>query len=308
MTTLHHKYRPTKMDDLVGQKDVTNAIKKRFSKPAESPRCILFTGGSGCGKTTTARILKARLKCSDSCFTELNCADVRGIDAVRKIRQEMNRAPIGGKSVIYLIDEAHQLTKDAQNALLKILEEPPKHVWFFLCTTEPDKLIKTIQTRATQYAFKELKRRDMLLLLNRTAKSEGFALDEEVADRISEYADGSPRRALVLLDQVYRLDNTEDQLNVLQQGDSRQQAIALARALINPRVKWNEVAKILKDLDDEPEGVRRMVLGYCSSIMLGNSKVQRRAYEVASIFNESFFTSGRAGLITACYELVNDSN
>src|SRR5690606_3369465 len=107
------------------------------------PHAMLFTGPSGCGKTTLARILRVKLRCSDNDFQEINAADFRGIDSIRSMRQQVGAAPLGGDSRIWLIDEAHSMTADAQNAFLKLLEDTPRHVYFFLATTDPQKLKKT---------------------------------------------------------------------------------------------------------------------------------------------------------------------
>ena len=304
--SLYHKHRPKKLSDLVGQDEVVASITASFKKVSTSPRCVMFVGGSGCGKTTTARILKDRLKCSDGCFHELNCADTRGIEDIRRIRAGMRRAPVGGKSVIYLIDEAHQLTKDAQDALLKMLEDGPKHVWFFLCTTEPNKLKKTIHTRATVFKFRELTVRELSGLATDVATKEKAELDEEVADRIGENSEGSPRKALVLLDQIINIDGTEAQLDAIEKSDHRSEGIELARMLLNPRSSWADVAALLKNVAGEPEGLRRLILGYMSAVMLGKGKMGRRAYQIATVFTDHFYDTGKPGLVRSCYECVND--
>lgn len=310
---LYHKYRPTKLSQVVGQPDAIRILKGFGSK--KLPHFLLFTGPSGCGKTTIARILKGLLKCHDRDFYELNCADIRGIDMIRDIRSRMNQAPMGGRCRIWLIDEAHRLTGDAQNALLKMLEDTPSHVYFFMATTDPQKLLKTIKTRATEIKVKLLKDKEMAeLLLDIIGKEVSGITDEngddlseisdDVVDRIVDVAEGSPRKALVILNQIIGIPSENEQLDAIASSDTKAQAIELARALLNPRSTWPSVAKILKDLDDDPEQLRYMVLGYCSSVLLSGGAMAGRAFAIIEVFADNFYDSKKAGLVAACYEVV----
>ena len=300
---LPRKYRPTKFSDVVGQLQAVTLL-QQAGREGRVPHYLLFTGPSGCGKTTLARIMKDKLRCSDLDWTELNTADFRGIDAVREIRDRVNLEPIGGKSRIWLVDECHALTKDAQNAFLKILEEPPARVYFFLCTTEPQKLLPTMVTRATEIKVCLLKLQEMRELVNRVAAAEALKLGDGVADAIVEAAQGSPRKALVLLGQVVGAEGEEDQLARVSAGVSSSQAIDVARLLIKPNPSWSEVAKLLKECEDEPETVRRVVLGYCKSVLLGGGQLAKRAYQIILCFEKPFYDSGQAGLAASCYEAI----
>src|SRR5688572_25883760 len=139
---LYKKFRPKTLKGVVGQEGAVSSLQSMIDK-GRLPHTILFSGPSGCGKTTIARILKGILECSDLDFFEINCADFKGIDMVRDIRRYVGIPPLHGKSRVWLIDEAHQLTKDAQNAFLKLLEDTPKHAYFMLATTDPQKLLPT---------------------------------------------------------------------------------------------------------------------------------------------------------------------
>ena len=115
----------------------------------------------------------------------------------------------------------------------------------------------------------------------------------------------SARKALVLLNQVMLLETEEEQLEAIQKSDTKRQAIELARALLNPRAQWPAIAKLLKEIDDEPENIRRLLLGYSSSVMLSGGKLASRAYLIATAMRDNFYDSGKPGLITAVYEVFS---
>lgn len=313
-TGLYQKHRPKTLEDVVGQSGAIKVINGLF-KGSTFPRALLFSGPSGCGKTTLARILQERLGCSQYDFEERNSADFRGIDSVREIRSRIALRPVGkmsdgrpGRVRIWLIDECHQITSDGQDAMLKLLEDAPSHVIFFLATTNPGKLKSTVKTRCTEIALKGVSAKDIKALVKKVALKEGLELPDEVADRIAEFAESSPRKALVLLESCYLLDTVEDMLEAIERGDQRSQGIELARCLMDTRTTWPKVAGILRTLDDEPEGVRRLILSYAQSILLsekGNSEANlARAYMILSVFRYDIFASGKPGLTAACWELL----
>lgn len=303
---LFRKHRPTTFKQVFGQSKAVKQLQTAL-KADSLPHQLLFTGPSGCGKTTLARILKSRLDCSDRDFSELNCADFRGIDMVRDVRKAINLHPLGGTSRIWLIDEAHKMTSDAQNAFLKMLEEPPSHVYFMLATTDPVKLIKTIQTRCTEVQTVPMTTDAMNELLAYVLAKEEKTISQEVRDKLVECAEMSARKALVILQTVLGLDNEEEQLNSILRASSQNQAILLARGLMNPRITWPEMVKIIKGIDEDPEGLRRLVLAYASNTLIGNNPnamILNRAYLICAAFGDNFFDTGRAGLIASCYEVV----
>jgi DNA polymerase-3 subunit gamma/tau len=302
---LYRKHRPTEFEQMVGQKEAVKMLLD-FGKRKAVPHFLMFTGPSGCGKTTMARILRMKMKCGDSDYQELNTADFRGIDMVREIRARMNLAPMSGKVRMWLVDEAHKLTGDAQNAFLKMLEDPPSHVYFMLATTEPNRLLQTIRTRATEIKMKPLKMADMAELLDRTAKDEvGSKLVEEVRDKIIDLADGSPRKALVLFNQIMGEDDEEGALAALAGGVAEREGIDLARMLLYPKTSWPDVAKLLKvipDLETAAEGIRRLVLAYMSTVALGGGKGSEKAIDVIDCFSKPYYDTGKAGLILSCWD------
>lgn len=304
MKELYKKYRPKSLDKMIGQNNSVKVLKS-FLKGNTLPHTLLFSGPSGCGKTTLARILRKELKCGKHDFTELDCADFRGIEMVRNIRSHIQQAPISGKCRIWLIDEAGRMTTDAQNAFLKMLEDTPNHVYFMLATTDPQKLLKTIRTRCTEIIVRSLNSKSILKLLCHICGREKVKLPGEVIDKIIECSDGSARKALVLLNQVIELDDEDGMIEAIKATTAEVQAITIAKALFNPRTKWIDMAKILKEtLNEEPEQIRWMVLGYARTILLSGGKLSGRAYLVIDTFCDNFYDSKHAGLAAACYEII----
>lgn len=301
---LYKKHRPRDFASLIGQGEAAKMLEKMV-KDRKVPHALLLTGPSGTGKTTVARILKKELNCSARDFVEMDAASDRGIDAIREIQGRMMMSPFGGEARIWLLDEVHMCLGPSQNAMLKMLEDTPSHVYFILATTDPRKLLPTIRTRCTEIKFKSLSESDLNGLIARVVKAEGTKVTQEVADRIVEAAEGSARKALVLLEACLSAEGEDAQLELIQSSDSRAQGIELCRALMNPRCRFADIAKIIKAIDEEPESVRRMVLGYFTTVMLSGKSVERCAHVLRS-FQYNLYDSGRAGLALACYEATQD--
>ena len=307
---LYKKHRPVKLSQLVGQDEAIETLKQLARGKSGIPHFLLMSGPAGCGKTTLARILRHKLKCSDRDFRELNCADFRGIDVVRDIRSSMMMAPMEGETRVWLIDEAGKLTNDAQTAFLKMLEDTPSHVYFMMCTTEPQKLLKTVKSRATEIVVKAVRVDKLQSLIHRVfeLETDGANLSEEVIEKIAEEADGSPRKALVLLNQVMGIDGEDKQLAAISGGIASHEAIELARALMNPRTSWSTMAGLLggiEGLEQQAEGIRRLLLGYMATVAVKNAKQAGRACDVIGAFEKPFYDTGKAGLILACWDAVH---
>lgn len=298
---LYRKHRPSKLSDMIGQKEAVDQIVD-MGKRGVIPHAMLFTGPSGCGKTTLARIIRCKLGCSDEDYQELNASDARGIDEVRSIRSKIGYAPMNGKCRVILIDEVHGLTSDAQEAFLKLLEDTPKHIYFFLCTTNPQKLKKTIITRCTEVRCKPLSEDDLCKLIAKVSNAEGKALDEEVVRKIARVADGSARKALVLLHAVIGLPSKTEQLLAIEAGDATAQARDLCRLLMKDKVSWKEVSDVLKGIEEEAESIRRAVLGYSQAALLNGGS--SRAAEIIERFWLPLYDVGKPGLVANCYALI----
>lgn len=303
MTELYIKHRPRSWKRVVGQIEAV-AMLRKMTERKKVKHAMLFTGPSGCGKNTLAYILRKKLGCTDDDFKEYNCADFRGIDTVRAMRRKMHIHPWGDCYVI-LIDEAHQLSYDAQQAILKVLENTPSHVYFFLLTTNPDKLDSAILTRCTEIKVRLLSPAEIHKVLKTVCRKEGFKLSEELSDAVVEAADGSARKALVILDQVKDLKSEKARLQSVIASDSKLQANKIFQVLMTPKVQWVTVAKTLKLLGDDPEKVRHYVLACCANIMVSGSKASAKAYKIINAFRDPFYESRKAGLIAACFEAIH---
>ncbi len=301
---LYKKYRPKSLDEMIGQNNSVKILKS-FLKNNALPHALLFTGPSGCGKTTLARILRKELDCGKYDFTELDCADFKGIEMVRNIRSHLNQAPISGKCRVWLIDECHKMTGDAQNAFLKMLEDTPDHVYFMLATTDPQKLKNTIKTRCTEIVVRSLNSKSMSKLLSDICTKEKTKIPEEVIEKITECGNGSARKALVLLNQIIELEDEDDMVEAIKATTAEEQAIIIARTLFNPKARWADMAKVLKETSsEEPEQIRWMVLGYAKNVLLSGGKLSGRAYLIIDAFRDHFYDSKHAGLAAAAYEVI----
>ena len=205
------KWRPQKFSEIIGQNHISTALSNAI-KLDRVAHAFIFSGPRGVGKTTTARVLAKTLnkvtQLSDSLdIIEMDAASNRGIDEIRLLRENVQYAPSEGKYKIYIIDEAHMLTKEAFNALLKTLEEPPAHVVFIFATTELYKMPETIISRTQRYDFKRLTVHDMIKQMKFILKEENINYDLESLNKIAIKADGSMRDALSILDQIICICN-----------------------------------------------------------------------------------------------------
>ena len=223
-TVLARKYRPQKFSEVIGQEHVTRTLQNALEQ-GRTAHGYIFSGHRGIGKTTVARILAAALNCRssdkpvaepcgicESCteiragnsvdVIEIDAATNRGIDEIRELREAARYRPARDRFKIYILDEAHQITDAAFNALLKTLEEPPDHIVFMLATTQPEDIPQTIRSRCQHFSFRAVKFDDIVGQLSDLVRREGIQADDDALALLAEAGDGSMRDALSILDQA----------------------------------------------------------------------------------------------------------
>ncbi len=200
-TALYRTHRPSKFSEVKGQDHIVDVLKGSIELGRIS-HSYLFAGGRGTGKTSIARIFAHELDVSDNDIYEIDAASNRGIDDIREIRDGVAVLPLESKYKVYIVDEVHMLTKEAFNALLKTLEEPPAHVIFILATTEMEKLPETVISRCQVFEFKKPSQAVLKDLVVSVAKKEGFTLEKGAAELIALLGDGSFRDTLSTLQKI----------------------------------------------------------------------------------------------------------
>ena len=239
MTALYRKYRPQGFDEVVGQEAVVRTLQNAVEH-GQVRQAYLFAGPRGTGKTSMARILAKALNCAGTpgpspspdktcpiCLAiangtsldvvEMDAASQRGIDDVREIRERVVLQPVEGRYKIYILDEAHQLTDAAWQALLKLIEEPPPHLVFVFCTTELHKVLATVRSRCQTFVFQRPRLQEVVTLLRRVAEGEGIQAQDSALSLIARAARGSFRDAVSTLDQLAAATNNSiDAQSVLQ--------------------------------------------------------------------------------------------
>lgn len=304
---LYRKYRPQKFEDVVGQDIAIKALKKEVEGGAHS---FLFVGSSGVGKTTIARILAKELGASENCIVEINSADNRGVDTAREIMENIQYSPVEGEAMVYILDEVHAITSVAQNSLLKVLEDTPSYVYFMLCTTDPQKLIAPLKTRCSIVNLKSLSDNDLAYLLKRTCRSEGIKISSEIVEKIIPLSDGSPRKALKLLNKVIYLESDKDMLEALDNEGVGEtiEVRELCRAMLK-ETSWKEILPLLKKIDlSDVEGIRRAMLGYFNAVVMNGTINLRVEGALQALGSADTYRNGKSALTIALFDYFDYVN
>jgi DNA polymerase III gamma/tau subunit len=294
--------RPSLFKHMIGQEAVVKQVKQIFDKKKLPPHSMLLCGPTGTGKTTLARIIAKKLGATE--VKEFNCAaDSRGIDFIRSLADISRRASLDGSPRVFILDECHQITGDAQDAALKLTEDVPENVWYIFCSSEPEKLRATFRGRLTTYALSALTSTQLESLAKKICDKYGVTITDNQMERLVECARGSARQLIVILQQLSELD-ADERKSLLEGFNVQDASESLAKLLVAGK-PWKEVAAVLKELKEEPEKVRRGILAYATAILLNqpaDNQFRRRLEAICEAFRYDYFATGRSGLIISCFE------
>ncbi len=314
MNDLHTKYRPNKLDEVVGQDGSVAALRALITN--RSSHAFLFTGPSGVGKTTLARIVASELGVQRGDLLEVDAASHNGINDMRAIVDRVEFKAVHGDSRACIIDEAHALSKQAWQPILKSCEEPPPHFYWFFCTTEAGKVPPTIQTRCTGLVLQPIDEDEIYDRLCYVHDKEKMKINKDDVDDIlgliARAARGSMRAALVGLASCAEAKSYKEAAAILRQSVPDKDTIEFIRFIAKgDAVDWKGAMKQLNKLGDvEPESLRITIVHYLTAV-LGQCKSDEKAAKVLSMLNvfrtPYLGTTPKADLLLSIGELIYDT-
>ena len=316
---LYRQYRPKTFHEVLGQKHITITLENQI-KNNNISHAYLFSGTRGTGKTSTAKIFSRAVNCLDlkdgnpcnECeickgilngsimdIMEMDAASHNSVDDIRDLREKVIYPPSRAKYKVYIIDEVHMLSRSAFNALLKTLEEPPKHLIFILATTEPEKLPQTILSRCQRFDFKRVSTKDIIENMKNISEKIGIQVDERVFNLIARNADGAMRDAISLLDQCVSFSGEkleyEDAINILGITNS-DLVLQLTDNLIEKDLEkaLGEIDKIIQDGKDILQFIKDIIYHFRNLMIVKTSRNPRELIEVDEETMEGYLKQAKA--------------
>ena len=290
----HTKYRPIRFEEIVGHKRVVNAVGNLLIE--NKARSFLFHGPAGTGKTTFARVIANEVGCDEQGLMEIDGATNTGVDQMRAVADTTNYHSLGGGGTrVYIVDECHMLSKNAWNSLLKNIEEPPEHIYWIFCTTEPHKVPKTIRSRCSEFKLEDLSMSEITKVLVHVILQEDLSIEDDIVDYLASSAMGSPRVALVNLAKVLDARNVEEAEKLITNYDGPEDAFQLAKLLFAPKLNRSHLFSMLFRLKDlNPESIRITVFAFATTVILKNPQ-QPWAPHVLSQFETPCIEQNKIG-------------
>lgn len=295
------RQRPSTLTEVWGNSKA-KATLMNLLENEKRPQVYLFTGPAGCGKTTLARAYAAELGIISADLNEINMSNHTGVDDARAIIEEAGYSIADRQGTI--LDECHYMTANAQSCLLKLLEEPPVDTYYFLCTTDPQKLSAALKSRCIQITVEAVDEEALVKKLKKVCKTEELDVSVDVLELIADKSEGVPRRALKLLDKVSNMDEEKaiEVLKAERTGDTTEDPDirAICQALLKQTKNWKDISEHLKNVKSaDAESVRRAIAGYMSAVLLNSGNPV--AATILQEFTESLFASGFPGLVLQCF-------
>lgn len=249
---IHVRYRPQGLDDVIGQDAVCNSLRNLLAHPEKLPHCYVFCGPSGTGKTTLARIVGKALECSPY---EVDAARFSGVEQMRTLVSELKFSPVASKRSLVILDEVHALSKAAWQPLLLATEEPPAHLFWALCTTEPERIPQTIRTRSIFFTLRPVPWDLLASYLEEIASVEKMKIPKEHIEIAARTARGSVRQGLVFLAAIAGASSKSEAIQLMQAAELSGEdspALDLARMLCSRKgLSWEAICRALDSIEEK---------------------------------------------------------
>ncbi len=302
---LINKYRPVTLDQIQGQDAVVKSLRELLKNP---PHAFLFYSNiPGNGKTSLARIIASELKCEKNNIIEIAASDKNGIDDMRVLQEAVKLPGFGdNKTKIVILDEAHRVGSQAWDSMLKIFEEPPKHLYWVICTTDISKVPKTIVSRCKDYFLKDVSEDDLIAVVEFIAGEEQIFLPKNASILIAKESRGSVRNAISALEKCVGTTTIDEVAELLGSAIENKNVLDLCRMLADPtKFSWKKFRKVADDIRNlNPYSIKVQVMGYFTSAVLNSRDINTHFFGILKSFDKPVDTqTGFAVILLNCYEI-----